>query len=39
MSVWELVFDPLELGLEMVVSYRVVAGNGTWLLGKSSQCS
>jgi hypothetical protein len=33
------VSEPLELELQIVVSCHVGAGNGTWELWKSSQCS
>ena len=33
------VSDPLELGLKMVVSHYVGAGNPTWVFWKSSQHS
>ena len=30
--------DPLDLELQMIVSYSVGAINRTWILGKSNQC-
>lgn len=35
-GVQERVLDPLELGLQIVLSYHVTAGNEIW---KNSQCS
>lgn len=35
----KMALGPLELELQLVVSHRVQASNGTWILYKSNKCS